>query len=187
VAGTPDASTWYYLWLIQRPDTGVVDALFSESASAPTMPSGYTRKRLIGAVLTDGSANITEFVVLETAGGGIEYLHKGVIVAYDSTVGTTASLISVRVPALPVRALVQGASSKASAAVSVYLSSPSVNDETASASAGRHTTGGRSAAANGVGDFDTRIYTTTQQIRARSDNASTALSMGTRGWEWSRR
>ena len=61
VGGTPDASTMYYVWLIKRSDTGVVDALFSESATVPTMPTDYDYKRLIGAVLTDGSANIIGF------------------------------------------------------------------------------------------------------------------------------
>lgn len=60
-AGTPDADTWYYLWLIMRSDTGVVDALYSESSSSPTMPTNYDHKRLIGAVKTDGSANILAY------------------------------------------------------------------------------------------------------------------------------
>lgn len=60
-AGTPDASTVYYMWLIRRSDTGVVDALFSESSSSPTMPASYDQKRLIGFVVTDGSANIVAF------------------------------------------------------------------------------------------------------------------------------
>lgn len=61
VAGVPDADTWYHVWLIRRSDTGVVDALFSESATAPTMPTNYDQKRRIGAVLTDVSANIISF------------------------------------------------------------------------------------------------------------------------------
>ena len=61
VAGTPDADTWYHVWLIRRSDTGVVDVLFSESATAPTMPTNYDQKRRIGAVLTDASANIIQF------------------------------------------------------------------------------------------------------------------------------
>ena len=59
--GTPDASTMYYIWLIKRSDTGVVDALYSESATGPTLPTNYDYKRLIGAVLTDASANILPF------------------------------------------------------------------------------------------------------------------------------
>ena len=56
------SSTWYHVWLIKRPDTGVVDALFSTSASAPVLPTNYTKKRRIGAVRTDGSGNILGFV-----------------------------------------------------------------------------------------------------------------------------
>ena len=60
--GTPDASTMYYIWLIERSDTGVVDALYSESATGPTLPTNYDYKRLIGAVCTDASANIIAFL-----------------------------------------------------------------------------------------------------------------------------
>lgn len=44
------ADGWWAVWLIKRPDTGVVDALFSLSATAPTMPTDYTEKRRIGWV-----------------------------------------------------------------------------------------------------------------------------------------
>ena len=59
--GSVAADTLYAIWLIKRPDTAVVDALFSASFSAPTMPTNYTKKRLIGAVITDGSDNILEY------------------------------------------------------------------------------------------------------------------------------
>lgn len=52
--------TWH-VWLIQRSDTGVVDVLFSQSASAPTMPSNYDRKRRIGSILRESGA-IVKFV-----------------------------------------------------------------------------------------------------------------------------
>lgn len=39
----------YYVWLIQRSDTGIVDALFSLSSTSPTMPANYDRKRVIGS------------------------------------------------------------------------------------------------------------------------------------------
>ena len=50
------ANAWYYLWLIARSDTGVVDVLFSASASSPTMPANYDYKRRIGAVYRTGGA-----------------------------------------------------------------------------------------------------------------------------------
>ena len=52
------ASGTLHVWLIKRSDTGVVDALFSISATAPTMPANYDYKRLIGSYRTDASNNI---------------------------------------------------------------------------------------------------------------------------------
>lgn len=46
----------YFMWLIKRSDTGVVDALFSLSASSPTMPTNYDQKRRIGAILRESGA-----------------------------------------------------------------------------------------------------------------------------------
>lgn len=50
------ANTTYHVWLIKRSDTGVVDALFSTSASAPTMPINYNYKRRIGSIVRSGGA-----------------------------------------------------------------------------------------------------------------------------------
>ncbi len=46
----------YHVWLIQRSDTSVVDALFSTSATAPNMPANYDRKRRIGSILRETAA-----------------------------------------------------------------------------------------------------------------------------------
>lgn len=61
VAGTPDANTLYYKWLIGGGGGGLVDVLFSESSSAPIMPSGFSQKALIGALRTDSAANILPY------------------------------------------------------------------------------------------------------------------------------
>lgn len=47
----------YYVWLIRRPDTGVVDVLFSLSSSSPTMPTNYTQKFVIGSFARSGAVN----------------------------------------------------------------------------------------------------------------------------------
>jgi hypothetical protein len=67
------ANTSYHIWLIKRSDTGVVDALFSLSATSPTMPTNYDKKRRIGSFLRIGGVNRT-ISVLEEAGGAIEVL-----------------------------------------------------------------------------------------------------------------
>lgn len=48
----------YYVWVINRPDTGVTDVLFSTSATAPTMPTNYTKKKLIGGFNRVSSSNV---------------------------------------------------------------------------------------------------------------------------------
>ncbi len=53
--GAIAGSTWYHVYLIQRPDTGVVDVLFSLSATNPTLPTNYVYARRIGSMKTDGS------------------------------------------------------------------------------------------------------------------------------------
>jgi hypothetical protein len=59
--GTIATLTWYYFWAIYNPSTAATDILISLSASAPTMPSGYTYKALIGANRTDGSSRFYGF------------------------------------------------------------------------------------------------------------------------------
>lgn len=54
--GSENSSTWYYVWVIAKPD-GTVASLLSTSSSAPTMPSGYTFKALVSAVRNNGSSN----------------------------------------------------------------------------------------------------------------------------------
>ena len=53
--GTIAASTWYSLWVIWNGTTTA--GLMSLSATAPTLPSGYTHKARVGWIRTDGTAN----------------------------------------------------------------------------------------------------------------------------------
>lgn len=63
----------YYIWAIKRSDTGVADALYSLSSTAPTMPTSYDIKRLIGWFKRVGGT-IVAFTTYETEGGGLELL-----------------------------------------------------------------------------------------------------------------
>ncbi|WP_190234339.1 hypothetical protein [Mesorhizobium sp. M4A.F.Ca.ET.050.02.1.1] len=54
--GAEAASTWYYAWVIWNGTTTA--ALISMSATAPTMPGGYTHKLMVGAIRNDGSSNL---------------------------------------------------------------------------------------------------------------------------------
>ena len=53
--GTIATSTWYSVWVIWNGTTTA--GLLSTSATAPTLPSGYTHKARVGWMRTDGTAN----------------------------------------------------------------------------------------------------------------------------------
>lgn len=83
--GSIGASAVYYLWLIRRDIDGVLDALFSLSKTAPTMPSGFTYKRRIGTIITDASAKIIGFQQV----GNKYFFNQPISIAYGY-IGTTA-------------------------------------------------------------------------------------------------
>ena len=59
--GTKANSTWYYCYTIYNPTTQASDFLFSASATSPTLPSGFTKLKYIGSILTNSSGNIIAF------------------------------------------------------------------------------------------------------------------------------
>lgn len=63
--GAVAADTTYHLFAIRRSDTGEVDALFSLSVSAPTLPTNYDTFRRVASVMTDSSANIFNYFQVE--------------------------------------------------------------------------------------------------------------------------
>lgn len=60
-AGLEAADTWYFIWLIKKSSDGTVASLLSTSDTAPTMPSGYDLKRLVGAVRNNSSSHFLRF------------------------------------------------------------------------------------------------------------------------------
>ena len=98
-SGTIAASTWYHLFVIERTDTGVVDELCSTSATGPTFPSSYTKKRRIGSFKTDASAHILAFSQFGT-GNTREYVWAAPLmdVNADTTLGTSNKLYTINAP-----------------------------------------------------------------------------------------
>lgn len=56
--GSEANSTWYHLWVIYNGST--VAGLMSTSATAPTMPSGYTYKGYVGAIYNNSSGDLVK-------------------------------------------------------------------------------------------------------------------------------
>jgi hypothetical protein len=84
------ANTTYHLWVINRPDTNVTDVLFSASATSPTLPTNYTKKKRIGAVIREGGV----LVPFRQVGNQFERITPVTIVA------TTSSTSVASIPAL---------------------------------------------------------------------------------------
>ena len=92
--GSEANSTWYHVWAILKDSDYSVDYLFSTSATAPTMPSGYTYKRRLGSIYNDSSGNIKPFSQY-----GDEFLWKDPVLDLNgATLGSSASLWTLSVP-----------------------------------------------------------------------------------------
>lgn len=93
------ANSDYYLFVIGRSDTGVVDYLASLSSTAPTMPVNYDFKRLIGWVKRSAGANVA-WLTYEIEGGGIDFLWTSPTVDVDlaNTLTTARRTDAVKVP-----------------------------------------------------------------------------------------
>ena len=89
----------YYIWAIKRSDTGVTDALYSLSSTAPTMPASYDFKRLIGWFKRVG-ATIVLFNTYEIQGGGLELLWSSPTLDINlaNTLTTSRRTDAVKVP-----------------------------------------------------------------------------------------
>ena len=179
--GSVGNATWYHVWLIKRSDTGVVDALFSTSATAPTMPANYDFKRRIGAVLTNGSANIIAYTQY-----GDLFLWKTPVydVNASATLGTSATLYTISVPTgVEVLAQVTTYGYKALNTISTYTSSPLVTD-VAPANGNQNslqvTEGGTGVTQGPAGNiFRTN---TSAQLRMRANTKQSVACMWTYGW-----
>jgi len=93
------ANVPYYLWAVMRPDTGVTDYIGDVSATSPTLPANYTKKRLIGFLDRLAGAN-SAFVTYEKAGGGIEQAWSVPALQVDvaATLTTSRDLRTLKVP-----------------------------------------------------------------------------------------
>lgn len=94
--GSEASATWYFIHIIAKPD-GTVDSLLSLSSTAPTMPSGYTFKALVGAIYNDGSSDFITIFQRENK------VIRDVINVLSGGVATGYTLISL-ITAIPITA-----------------------------------------------------------------------------------
>ena len=168
--GTIANNTGYHFYVILRPDTGVVDVVFSLSSTSPTLPTNYTQYRRIGWGKINGSGQWTKFIQ-----SGDQFLWDSPPLDVNAaTPGTAAVLYALSVPS-GVRVIVDlNVASNASSSL-LYLSCPDVADLAPSA-----TVAPVSQVSNNLGIA--RVVTnTSSQIRIRS-SVNAAHVVATLGW-----
>lgn len=125
--GSAANSTWYHVHAIKNPTTQAVDILTSLSAAAPTMPSGYTKRRRIGSVRTDASGFILAFTQVDDEfHWAANFVELGAA-AIGSTAAATLTLAGVP-SAVIVEALIHAAINPGASANGVLITSLDEND-----------------------------------------------------------
>ena len=93
--GTLSISTWYAVWVIWNGTTTA--GLISLSATAPTLPSGYTHKARVGWIRTDSTVNKYP-LAFNQKGSRAQYALSGALTAYPQMFfGTTSGAQAVAV------------------------------------------------------------------------------------------
>jgi hypothetical protein len=173
--GTIAVSTWYHVYLING--TSGTDILISLSVSAPTMPTGYTLFRRIGAMLTNGSSQWVLF-----AQNGDEFIFSAPVIDINTaTLTTTPTLFALSVPpGVQVNVLLRVQMFSATAGTLTLVHSP---DEASTTIGGGYNVTLRTMVASVSDNKQLNIRTnTSKQVRAVSSAASTALTGLTYGY-----
>lgn len=170
-------ATWYHVFLITRTDTGVVDVLFSLSATSPTLPASYTLFRRIGAMKTDGAAHWLAF----TQTGGTFIWSAPVT---DFTGLGTASRVSTAL-SVPTGAAVEalfraGQNIGAGSSAAIIFTSLQEADQTPVFGAVCDMANVQNTFTGG--SFE-RLTNTSAQIGVRSANTVATITISTFGWK----
>lgn len=173
------ANTTYHIFLIKRTDTGVVDALFSASATAPSMPASYDKKVRIGSVIRSGGA-----LLLFTQYDKRFVLTSMVTDVSATNPGTAAVTRTLTVPTgivVLANLLVGVANTTPTVAVNVLIS-PLITGDVAPASG---TSQVSASASDNRGSSEVSCITNTSaQVRSRisESDADITLNISTIGW-----
>jgi hypothetical protein len=173
----PVANTVYYVFLIRKDSDGSIDALFSLSATAPTMPAGYTYKRKIMSVCTDAAANIRPFTQTED-----EVKFKTPVNDYPEAALASTNRIAYALSVPPLmRAIITDITYWSGAATNHYFWIDDANRVDAAASV-TNCDAEYYASATFIARRDEILTNASRQIYARGTNVGILLHIMTRGW-----
>lgn len=174
-------NTTYHFYAIRRPDTGVVDVVFSTNASTPTLPTNYTQFRRIFSWITNGSG---QWRTIIQRGDNFKYSIPLISTLNTTNPGTAAITATLDTPVGVVT----------DADVTYLIRNTTVNtyglisslDMTDSAPDGTSLFNGVGATTDGSGTANTFTVktNTSAQVRARhsASDANTIARLVTNGW-----
>lgn len=169
--------TWYHAFLIENVATAAVDVLISLSATAPSLPTGYTLFRRIFSLKTDGSGHW-----VQVTQSGDEFLWN---VQVQDAAAVTVANVAGQLFTLSVPTGIQVWSNSsfyfttATSSTGFFISSPDVADNAPTASLFD-----AAIAAGFAQVFTAPVRTNTSaQVRIRASITYTSgLTINTRGW-----
>lgn len=169
-------NTWYYVFLIKRPDTGVTDILISLSATAPTLPTNYTIFRRIGAMRTNSSGQWQRFVQIDD-----KFLwYTPILEASNVAIAATSTTITISniPPSIVVEAIFQGVySHPTSGNISQFVSSMIDTSQSILGNWSLY------IPVNGGADGDEfRVHTNNGQVVLLSSATGGSYYLSTHGW-----
>jgi hypothetical protein len=123
--GAEANSTWYYLWVIYNGTT--VASLISTSSTAPTMPSGYTYKALVGFVYNDSGGNFIKIRIVNNK----FYVTSTIITTTVPTLSYVSLDLSLAAPPIAKTAVISGQWVEPSAGTTDIYYSPNNSDDLA--------------------------------------------------------
>jgi hypothetical protein len=175
--GSEAPSTWYYYYLIAKSD-GTVAGLFSTSSTAPTMPSGYTYKALLGAVYNNSSSDLDAFHQL---GNKVTIPAQQVINGGNATSYTSVDLSTV-VPSTAKQAdLYWGSDTSSSSTLGTFASDTSGKGSTPNQNGN---TSNIFESVYGPVNIKGLLLITAQTAYYKLINSSTTIDAYVTGWEY---
>jgi hypothetical protein len=169
-------STWYHVFEIYRPDTGVVDIVFSLNTS-PTLPTNYTLFRRIGSMKTDASAHWTAFTQV---GDTFVWATSITDLSAANNAGARSAVTLTVPPGVQVTATFRasGGATGAGTILAIFTSLLETDQTTPSDLAMILNT-------QAAGSFE-RVTNTSAQIGFRTSSTNGTISIFTYGWKDSR-
>jgi hypothetical protein len=174
-------ATWFHVYMIQRPDTGVTDICFSTSISAPTfganIPSAYTRYRRIGSVWWTLGNQFLGYTQI----GDYFYWTQSPALDFSSTITTARTTITSLAPPNTLallRVYIWHASGACNIVLQPILETDAGPSTTATPLVSLYS---ETTSQGAAGEFEIPLNASSQ-LAARANGATTQVRMLTKGW-----